>query len=213
MEQDKDFINLNDVKPDPHAPLAMIGAGTGLGHGLIFKNDDSKYHQVFPSEGGHQDFAPRSELQFKYLQFIQNYYKIDHVSVERACAGPSLPVMYKFFSSIEGRNTDQDVFDKENLTNEEIIKYGLSKKCQLCVKVLDLFNEIYANAAANMCLMSLPLGGLYLLGGMSIALEEFLLNNFINKFYDKGRIKEVLQKIPVYLIKNGLIGVKGAEVI
>ncbi len=49
----------------------MIGAGTGLGHGFIIKNSGSKYYEVCPSEGGHSDFAPHSDLEWEYFQFCQ----------------------------------------------------------------------------------------------------------------------------------------------
>lgn len=42
----------------PAAPIAIIGAGTGLGEGFLIRQEDR--YQVFASEGGHADFA-RSE--------------------------------------------------------------------------------------------------------------------------------------------------------
>lgn len=214
MEHGKDYIKLNNVEPSPDGPIAMIGAGTGLGHGLIFKNEDSKYHEVFPSEGGHQDFAPSNEIQIKYYLYLQKHYNIEHVSVERACSGPVLPIMYDFFCEIDNVPADGHLLDRTKLHNKDIIENGLNEKCNVCTKVLNLFVDIYGSAAGNMALLTLPTGGVYLLGGLSIALEKIITEDdrFMKVFLEKGRLKQLIQKkIPVYLIKNDLIGIKGAE--
>ena len=50
------FTLCNRGDPEPDAPVAIIGAGTGLGQGFAIK--EGNYRRVFPSEGGHADFAP-----------------------------------------------------------------------------------------------------------------------------------------------------------
>ena len=47
----------------------MIGAGTGMGHGFLVKINE--YYEVFPSEGGHQDFAPQNKLEWEYFEYVQ----------------------------------------------------------------------------------------------------------------------------------------------
>lgn len=54
--QPADLYTLQPGKPQPNAPIAVIGAGTGLGQGFLIQQQDS--YQVFGSEGGHADFAP-----------------------------------------------------------------------------------------------------------------------------------------------------------
>jgi glucokinase len=50
----------------------MIGAGTGMGHGFMTKNNlNCKYFEVFSSEGGHCDFAPQSDLEWEYMKCVQ----------------------------------------------------------------------------------------------------------------------------------------------
>jgi glucokinase len=164
---------VNDNVVDPNGPIAMIGAGTGLGHGYIIKNTGTRYYHVYPSEGGHQDFAPQTDLECRYLKYVKEFYKVEHVSVERACSGPAIPTMYSFFKGSEGI----EGLSLNTLTSEEIIKQGLKGTCQICVKVLELFTSIYAAAAGNVCLLLIPTGGLYLLGGLSVALEEYIINS------------------------------------
>lgn len=60
--KDSDLHTLQAGKPQQSAPVAVLGAGTGLGQGFLIKKGET--FDVFASEGGHADFAPRSELEF-----------------------------------------------------------------------------------------------------------------------------------------------------
>jgi len=174
-----DFENMNDNQPTPYGPIAMIGAGTGLGFGYLIKTVNSKYYYVFPSEGGHQDFAPQNEKEWRFYQYLKNHYNIDHVSVERACSGPAIPLMFLFHSEVE--NMESQLFltkeEKEKLTPEDVIRYGLSKQCRICEATIEFFIEIYGASAGNMSLLLIPTGGIYLLGGISVALAEYIIKS------------------------------------
>lgn len=168
-----DYERVNDQIVDPNGPIAMIGAGTGLGHGYIIKNTGARYYHVYPSEGGHQDFAPQNDLEWRYFNYLKKFYKCDHVSVERACSGPAIPTMYRFFKESEGI----EGLSLDTLTSEEIVQQGLKGTCKISVKVVELFTGLYAAAAGNVCLLLIPTGGLYLLGGLSVALEEYIIKS------------------------------------
>lgn len=186
ISENTDYIKLNNNKVDPDGPIAMIGAGTGLGHGYIVKNESSKYHSVFPSEGGHQDFSPKSDLEWKYCKYLQRHFKIKRISLERACAGPALPLIFKFLVE-EGITSDiyADIEENFVIDNENILKNGLSGECEICKKTLDFFNTLYGAAAGNMSLIVIPTGGLYLLGGLSLALESHIKekNIFLVRYF------------------------------
>ena len=172
-----DYEKINNNQVDVNGPIAMIGAGTGLGHGYLVKHQNGKYYHVFASEGGHQDFAPKFDLEWRYLEFIKKHYNIEHVSVERACSGPAIPVMLNFM--IESEKMQSEIFktieEIHKATPEDIIKFGLEKTCKVCEKVIEFFVIIYAAAAGNMSLLLLPTGGVYLLGGLSVALTDYMI--------------------------------------
>jgi glucokinase len=172
-----DYEKLNDCPADPNGPIAMIGAGTGLGHGYLVKPEGNKYYYVFPSEGGHQSFAPQSDMDWRYHDFLKQYHKIEHVDVEIACSGPAIPVMLKFMIEVENLQSNHFKTKEEilKLKSEEIINYGLKKQCNVCEKVIEFFVKIYGAAAGNMSLLLLPTGGVYLLGGLSVGLEDYII--------------------------------------
>jgi glucokinase len=92
--ESQDLFTLQDGKPCDDAPIAIIGAGTGLGQGFLIKQGQEYY--VYPSEGGHADFAPRTELEFQLLKYLLDKHDIQRVSVERVVSGLGLVSIYQF---------------------------------------------------------------------------------------------------------------------
>lgn len=89
-----DLYSLQSGNIQPIAPIAVIGAGTGLGEGFLIQNGDS--YRVFSSEGGHADFAPRSELEFQLLKYLLDKHDIGSVSIERVVSGQGIIAIYQF---------------------------------------------------------------------------------------------------------------------
>ncbi|MGB5594005.1 MAG: glucokinase, partial [Crocosphaera sp.] len=55
-------------------PIAIIGAGSGLGETLLIINKNEQIVGVYPTEGGHIDFAPQNDLEFKLFEHLKNTY-------------------------------------------------------------------------------------------------------------------------------------------
>ena len=121
-----DFTMLNDKTIDPNGPKAMIGPGTGLGMGYLVKDSTSNYYQVRPSEGGHQDFAAKTQIEFKYMMYLKKHYNVEHVSIERACCGPAIVAMYRFLS------------EEENITGDSKIKEEIDVQSRTRITLLNL---------------------------------------------------------------------------
>ena len=227
MKEDVDYVIINDKPIDPNGPKATLGPGTGLGVGYLTKKEGDKYYLVCGAEGSHSDFAPVNEQQFQYMLFLQKYYHVDHISTERATCGQAIIPIYKFFC--QGKKDeipphDEELFkevkgfegttnsDAQIQINNKIVSNGLNKECELCEKTLNFFMELYGQAAGNISLMYLPSGGLYLLGGLSVAFQDLIINTDIwkNAFKAKGRLSSVLENTPVILIKVHDLGMRGS---
>lgn len=61
LDEKVDCNVLQEGLKDPRAPIACIGAGTGLGECYLTPDPSGVYH-CFPSEGGHAEFAPRNQV-------------------------------------------------------------------------------------------------------------------------------------------------------
>lgn len=83
------------------APIALIGAGTGLGE--CYLTCDGTRYNAYPSEGGHVEFAPTDAVQIRLLEFLHRKFgshdKIGRVSTERVVSGKGLENVYEFLST------------------------------------------------------------------------------------------------------------------
>ena len=226
LKEGIDYISLTpNIKPIPNATKCMIGAGTGLGTGFLTKKSYDKYYTVNSAQGGQQDFPINSDLQLKYKEFLSKFYKVKNPTCENACCGSTITLVYKFICNEENiKENDsklkQDILglkgdlNNENVRNlnKKIIDNAISDKCQLCKRVLDFFIEIYASITANLALVTLSLGGVYLFGGVSAGIAEYMKKNniFINNFVHKGGMELILETIPIYAVINEKLGIIGA---
>lgn len=167
-----------------------MGPGTGLGEGYLTKSKFSNCHEVFSSEGGHTDFTVRNEQDWKLMQFAMNYIensnnvenlrgkgKVDRISIERLCAGPAVPLIYQFMKSEypDLKSVLEEEIPFDQLTSSHVIDAGLNKKDPLCVKVIEKFAEIFAVEVGNFALKVMPFGGIFLLGGVTNAIMDYIV--------------------------------------
>ena len=218
----QDLLTLQPGKHQPEAPIAIIGAGTGLGQGFLIKQGN--YYQVFPSEGGHADFAPRSELEFQLLKYLLDKHDIQRVSVERVVSGQGIVAIYQFLRDRKLANESPEIaqivrtWEQEAGQQEKSVDPGavigtaaLQRSDRLAVETLQLFVDIYGAEAGNLALKLLPYGGLYIAGGIAPKILPLLQNgNFLLNFSQKGRMRPILEDIPIYIIRNQQVGLIGA---
>jgi glucokinase len=209
MLEPKDFATLNNGAPGASGNKALIAAGTGLGEaGLHWEGD---HYQPFPSEGGHVDFAPRIQLEVELLLFLLKEY--EHVSYERVLSGPGLYNIYRFLRDT-GRG-EEPAWLAEEMHGKDpspiISKAALERKCPLCQQALDLFVSIYGAAAGNLALKLMATGGIFVGGGIAPKIIEKLRDStFMKAFVAKGRMKSLLEAIPVSVILNDKTALLGA---
>ncbi len=205
----KDLVTLQAGTPETHAPIAVIGAGTGLGHGFI--TWDGQRHRVFPSEGGHVDYAAQTPLQFRLSQHFRSRY--GSASAERVVSGMGLVETYRFIAS-ERRAEVSAAVEAEMETTDPaavITKHGLAETDALCRATVELFVQSYGVVAGNFALSLLAKGGVYLAGGVTPRLLPLLQGPlFLDAFRAKGRMTGLLSVMPVHVVMNTNVGLIGA---
>jgi glucokinase len=189
-----DFVVLNEGDPEATGNAAVISAGTGLGEAGLYW--DGVRHHPFASEGGHADFAPRSELEAALSAHIQELY--GHASYERVCSGMGLANIYSFLG---GPDEDPRVISRAALD-------GTDERASWA---LDLMVSIYGAEAGNLALKVMATGGVYLGGGIAPKIVPKLVDGtFMSAFVDKGRFRARLERIPVRVILNDKAALLGA---
>lgn len=188
------FLGLRHGQPG-RGNVAVIAPGTGLGEAVLYF-DGTRYHAV-ASEGGHADFAPRSEIEIDLLRALQR--RFGHVSYERVLSGDGLSSIYAFFRD-SNRTGEPAWLSRELATgdrNARIAQCGLTGRDEICVRTLDLFAEVLAAEAGN---MALRYGAVEVVIGGGIApkiLPALQTPVFLGTFAAKGRFADRLRDVSV----------------
>jgi glucokinase len=233
-----DTIKINQITGDDDGVKVVMGPGTGLGVGFLLKPPGGRYHEIGASEGGHTDFSVITEEDWQLRQFAVKFIKesknvenlrsgdvhLTRVSIERLCAGPALPLLYEFYKQTEEfKNAPLPLEEgktTEELTSKDIISQGMNFEengDKLCHRVIQKFAEIFAVEVGNCALKFLPNGGIYLVGGVTTGILDYLefgASNeaFLKVLYDKGRLETAVRRVPLYVVRPGVeLGIMGTE--
>ena len=208
-----DLVTLNDVAGKSGITatgnLALIAAGTGLGEGGLYW--DGVRHHVFASEGGHCDFAPEDDLQLELFEYLRARY--GHVSYERVLSGPGLVNIFDFLRDTgKGKPPDWLVGEMVEADAAAAISHaGLSGKCTMCVQALDIFVAVFGAEAGNLALKLKATGGVFLAGGIAPKiLPKLQTPPFLEAFLEKGRLRRLMEIMPVSVITNDKLALLGA---
>jgi glucokinase len=205
-----DYAELQSGAGRTRAPIAILGPGTGLGHAFLIWEGGG--YRVLPSEGGHADFAPRNDVEWALAEHLRS--RFGHASWERVVSGPGLVETYSFLAARESDAESASV--REELVSSSdpagvISRLAMSGSDRLCIRALDTFVSALGAQAGNMALTLEAYGGVYLAGGIApkilTRLEE---PSFLEALRGKGRVSSLLERVPVRVILDDEIGLKGA---
>lgn len=201
--------------------LAVIAAGTGLGEAAFVW--DGKKHVALPTEGAHADFAPRNELEAELWEELVREY--GHVSYERVASGSTIHVLYNFF--VRTKKVDESKACAAEILraadpNVAVVDLAEKGKSEAAMRAVDLWAAVYGAEASNLALKTLATAGVFVCGGASARLAKVLAKGlpgrktkgdaspFVQAFRDKGRMRPLVERIPVAVLKEPLAGLLGA---
>jgi glucokinase len=203
-----DLVSLNQVTGSG-GNQALIAAGTGLGEaGLCW---DGARHHVFASEGGHCDFAPLNDLEIELLRYLEARY--GHVSYERILSGPGLVNVFEFLRET-GRGKVPDWLSEEMKKMDPaaaISSAAMDGKCSMSEQAMDIFVSVFGAEAGNLGLKVKATGGVFLAGGIAPKiLPKLATRLFLESFLNKGRLRHLMEVMPVKVITNDKLALLGA---
>jgi glucokinase len=205
----EDFLVINPGVPDTTASAALIAAGTGVGETRLARNSNGMF--PLPAEAGHADFAPNDDLQSELLLYLRAQF--GHVSWDRVLSGPGLHLIYKFLRDTDRFTENPEVAERIRCGDPGAVisQAALDGECRLCIKALDTFVSIYGSESGNMALRYLARAGVYLGGGIAPKIRNKLTDGtFMTAFVAKGRMRSMLELVPVSVILNDQAALLGA---
>jgi len=204
-----DRVVLQVGEPEPRGNQSVVAAGTGFGEaGRVWGGGR---YWPFASEGGHADFAPADALEWAFREWLGARH--GHVSWDRIVSGAGIVAFHAFLR--RERGAPVPAFLEEAMATGDpaaaIAEAALSGRDALCGEVLDRFARWFGAEAGNHALKLMATGGVYVAGGVAPKILPVLRKGaFVAAFTDKGRMAGLMRSMPVTILCDEEVGLKGA---
>ena len=181
--------------------FGIVGPGTGLGYAALYKREGVLV--PITGEGGHQGFAPESQVQLDVLTALRERY--DRVSYERLVSGPGLENIYWALTRIQGEKQTQ-------LSATEVFSRAEKDGDPRAEEAVQLFFELLGQVAGNVAISMSTFDGVYIAGGIAKRYPHLLLQSrFREGFENKGQHRPLMERISTRLITHDNPGLLGAS--
>lgn len=204
--EDLDIHTLHTGHPQK-GNIAVLSPGTGLGEAGLFW--DGQQYFPFATEGGHSDFSPVTELDQDLLVYLQR--KFGHVSWERLLSGPGIVNIFDFLREERDMDAPGWLLDRMAVHDVAAEISANGDTVAICVETMRLFFRYLATEAGNLALKMKATGGIFIGGGIVPKnIKKMDYGAFMKSFREKGRMKPLLEDIPVKIILNEKTALMGA---
>jgi len=204
--EDSELHTLQRGKPLQGGNISLVAAGTGLGIALLH-NVNGRFIPS-PSEGGHADFAARTDREITLVRDLTA--RFGRAEVEGVVSGKGLINIYR---ALHREPCNAGVNPDDPDAPAAISNAALARHCPGCVDVLDVFVEAYGAEAGNLALGVVATAGVYIGGGIAPKILPALeAGAFLKAFRAKAPFESMMERMPVKIILNAESGLIGAAV-
>jgi glucokinase len=177
---------------DPSKSLAVIGAGTGLGHAVLLPLQNGGY-VALSSEGGHATCPFESEAEFDFMAFLVRQTGEPYVRAETVVTGGGLSLIHQYLT---GKKLEPAQVAAVMADDSQTLKWAA---------------RFYGRVARNFALQVLAYGGVYIAGGVAAKIPRLVTHaEFESAFRSTATMAHVIDEIPVFLNTNEESGLWGA---
>jgi glucokinase len=181
----KDLRYVKEGRSNKGVSIAIF-CGTGLGVGVLVKE---KPLTLISTEAGHIFFQALDRFDLKFLDFLKEKQK--ELSYEEVLSGRGLENLYEFFHG-------------ERLSAPMITALA-KKQDERAGQAVKTYFKYLGRFCSQLALCYLPLGGIYLSGGVINALIDFLFEKeyksvFMENFLSSSKLNFLLEELPIYAI-------------
>lgn len=191
----------------PGAAMLVVGLGTGVNAAPVHPAaPETSGGRVVPaSECGHVTMPVRNDEDFRLARFIEARLaagnEVPHAGVEEVLAGRGLANLHAFAAAEAGHPA--------TLTSAEVLK-ALAAGDAIAAHAARLYVHILGQTLADLALIHLPYGGIYLIGGMSRAMTpSFAALNLTGAFREARRVDLLLKDFSVTVVEDDYAALTG----
>jgi glucokinase len=201
------------IQPIPQTLKTVIGAGTGFGKTILTYSTTNNIYQPHPSEGGHADCPLYTKDEYELFKYIKNTkHQNQPITYEDILSGQGISTIYTYLRK-NSQSTETEISKEiENAKDKTPLISKYQHQDKTCRETFTLVSKIYARCAKNIALETIPTGGLYIAGGIAQKNQVALFDTtFLDEFYNAYQRTFLLKTIPIYLITDSHLGLRGAS--
>lgn len=200
----KDVIVLHQGKPREHGTRAIIGAGAGLGSGLMLWDAQVKNYMPSPLSYSFVDFCPASEFELTFSRYLQETTGSHSWGKVLGSSG-GIVSLYNFLNKCKPCKRAHKVFQDYVEVFESSDEY--------CKKAVSLYMQWYARLVRTVAYAQLPHNGVYIVNTVAQRFPHLFTHSSFMKDYfktDNDYLHNYLKEIPVYLVTHPKVQLYGA---
>jgi glucokinase len=202
-----DLLELQRGTARSDGNAAVIAAGTGLGQAYLHRVDGRL--TAMASEGGHGDFAARTDREMAFVRMLRDLY--GRAEVEHVLSGPGILNLHRFTHDGGDCNGVEKTDPLE--APAQVTRNALEGRCGSCAEALEMFVDAYGAEAGNLALRGVATSGVFVGGGIAPKILPAMQNGrFMEAFRAKGAFSALAAEIPVHIILAPDAGLLGAAV-
>ncbi len=207
--KENEMITLATGQAGAKGNIAIIAPGTGLGEAGLYW--DGHHYHPFATEGGHSDFAPRTETDVEIFRYLQEQF--GHVSWERVVSGMGIKNIFRFLTDKRKESVPEWLSErmKDGDPAAVISECALKHEDVVCAETMQLFVRYLATESSSLVMKLMATGGLFLAGGIPPKILPLLQTDSWQKNFDNnGRMHELSERVPVHVVLNDKMALLGA---
>lgn len=198
--EESDSFLLSGPAATQDGPVLVVGPGTGLGAAVRIPHGE--HAVILPTEAGQATLAPNTPFEIEVLHELRK--RSPRVLIEHVLSGPGLMNLDVAVRALRGAPA-------VSLSPAQISAAALAQSDPLAVETVDVFFGWFGSVLGDLALLYGAQGGIYLAGGVLPQMRELLVRStFVERFLDKGAMREALARTSVRLIDHAQLGVIGA---
>jgi glucokinase len=191
---------LNGPETLPCGPVLVVGPGTGLGAAVRIPFGDGAI--ILATEAGQATLAAGTDFEIEVLRELRKQNR--HVLIESVLSGTGLKNLDAALRRLRGSPA-------VDYTPAQITAAAVAGHDPQAVETVEIFCAWFGGVLGDLALLYGATGGIYLAGGVLPQMKELLVRSaFVERFLDKGAMREALVHTPVRLIDHARLGVIGA---
>lgn len=204
---------VRDGQPLAGAPVLVLGAGTGLGVAIGVPTPAGL--KALATEGGHGTFAPRTPQEWNLARWLLADLDLNRLSIERVVSGTGLGAVARWLLAEHHPDGDHPLNRALECGGAEdwpaAVAAAADARDPLAQEACQLWLGAYGAVTGDLALTTLCKGGIWLAGGTAAKqLEGLRSATFLDPFLAKGRLRPVLEPIPIQAITDASVGVFSA---